>query len=268
MVTAASGPKCSTVLIVMLALAYARPAYPQAKPSFEVASIKPSDPNDSDLGFHESNGRFAVTNYNVKRLVAFAYGVEIFQVLGGLAWTGSDRYDIIAKIPDDLAKRREPDDVKRMVQALLSDRFKLAMRTESRELPIYALVVDKNGSKLHTSKPTVGSSGLSGSSGSGRTQWIFTDAPLYLLTHNLSQRLGRPVVDRTNLNGNYDFKLKWTTGQSQSSSQAGDPVRPLSDDSDLTIFTAIQEQLGLRLESQKGPAEVFIIDHAEKPADN
>ncbi len=231
--------------------------------TFEVASIKPSDPNRPDTGLHRSNAKFAATNHTLKRLIAFAYDVELFQISGGPAWVNSEGYDVTAKTPDDVAHHKGLDDDKVMVQALLSDRFKLTLHNESRELPIYALVIGKNGSKLEIAKPQNGSSDVRGR---GRTQFIFTNVPLSSLVHVLSQRLGRPVVDRTGLTAHYDFKLEWSPDQTSSDSR--DSVSSAPDPAGPTLFTAIQEQLGLRLEAQKGPVQIFVIDHVERPSEN
>jgi uncharacterized protein (TIGR03435 family) len=259
------GKKPLLALAVLLGVLISPPnrAQTQAPLTFEVASIKPSDPNNRDIGLHRSNTRFAATNHTLKQLIAFAYDVELFQISGGPAWVNSDGFDITAKIPDEVAHHKGPDDDKGMVQALLSDRLKLTMHSESRELPIYALVIGKIGSKLQLAKPHVGSSGVTGR---GWTHWTFTEAPLSSLVHVLSQRLGRPVVDRTGLTAHYDFKLEWTPDPTSSEprdfgSSASDPAGP-------TLFTAIQEQLGLRLEALKGPVEIFVIDHVEKPSEN
>jgi uncharacterized protein (TIGR03435 family) len=230
--------------------------------TFEVASIKPSDPNRPDTGLHRSNAKFAATNHTLKRLIAFAYDVELFQISGGPAWVNSDGYDVTAKTPDDIAHHKGPDDDKVMVQALLSDRFKLTLHSESRELPIYVLVIGKNGSKLEIAKPLGGSSDVRGRG----TQFIFTGVPLSSLVHVLSQRLGRPVVDRTGLTAHYDFKLEWAPDQTSSDSR--DSVSSAPDPAGPTLFTAIQEQLGLRLEAQKGPVQIFVIDHVERPSEN
>ena len=263
------GKKPLLALTVVLGLLITRQSRAQAQTAgaapltFEVASIKPSDPSRPDTGLHRSNAKFAATNHTLKRLIAFAYDVELFQISGGPAWVNSDGYDVTAKTPDDVAHHKGPNDDKKMVQALLSDRFKLTMHTESRELPIYALVIGKNGSKFEIAKPHVGSSGVTGR---GETHWTFTEAPLSLLVHVLSQRLGRPVVDRTGLTAHYDFKLEWSPDPTSSEprdsgSSASDPAGP-------TLFTAIQEQLGLRLEAQKGPVEVLVIDHVDRPSEN
>lgn len=258
------GKKPLLAMAVVLAMLISSPnsAQTPAPLTFEVASIKLSDPNSPDTGLHRSNSRFAATNHALKRLIAFAYDVELFQISGGPAWVNTDGFDITAKIPDDVAHHRGPDDDKGMVQALLSDRFKLALHKESRELPVYALVIGKNGSKLEVAKPHGGSSGVTGR---GATHWTFTEAPLSSLVHVLSQRLGRPVVDRTGLTADYDFKLEWAPDPTSSDSR--DSVSSVSDPGP-TLFTAIQEQLGLRLEAQKGPVEILVIDHVERPSEN
>ena len=240
----------------------------QQRPSFEVSTIIPTNPNNSEVALHSTNRKFSFTNYTVKRLIAFAYGVEEFQVSGGPAWVNSQGYDITAKVPDELAAKRDSEDNKAMVQSLLSDRFKLTTHTEMRELPVYALVIAKNGSKLEISKPTTGRTGLTGSREGGRIRWVFTDVPLSLFAHRLSQGLGRPVLDRTNLTAQYDFKLEWTPDQNPIPSQTGDLVRAVPADSGPSLFEALQEQLGLKLESQRGPVEIFVIDNVKKPEDN
>lgn len=252
-------------MAVLLGLLNSAPnrAQTPAPLAFEVASIKPSDPDNPDNSLHRSNARFAATNHSLKRLIAFAYDVEMFQVSGGPAWVSFSGFDVTAKTPDDVAHHKGLDDDKRMVQALLSDRFKLTIHRETKELPIYALVIGKNGSKLQLAKPPVGSSGVSGRR---RTQLTFTDAPLSLLVHVLSQQMGRPVVDRTGLIAHYDFKLEWAPDPTSSDPRDSIPSAP--DPADPTLFTAIQDQLGLKLEAQKGPVEILVIDHAERPSDN
>ena len=167
-------------MAVLLGLLNSAPnrAQTPAPLAFEVASIKSSDSGNPDSALHRSNARFAATNHSLKRLIAFAYDVEMFQVSGGPGWATSDGFDVTAKTPDDVAHHKGLDDDKRMVQALLSDRFKLTLHTESRELPIYALVIGKNGSKLQVAEPHAGSSDVRGR---GRTQFTFTGVPRRLV---------------------------------------------------------------------------------------
>jgi len=225
-------------------------------PKFEVASVKPSDSTDMDHSWHENNASLRLHGYSVRRLIADAHEIEIFQVLGGPAWASSDRYDILAKFPDELAKRRGAGDDKIMLQGLLADRFKLTTHTEFRELPFYALVVAKEGSKVRVATAKAGSDGLSGRSNGVETQLTFTAAPISMLTHYLAQRLERPVVDRTDLAGKYDFKLEY------------EPDQPGTESSGPSILNALQKQLGLKLEATKGPVEVLVIDHVERPDEN
>jgi bla regulator protein blaR1 len=220
----------------------------------------------------QTNGLFVAAGYTLQRLIAFAYDVELFQVSGGPGWSESERYDITAKKERD-PRLAKPSDDRYRVRALIADRFNVTIHRESKELPIFALVIGKNGSKLQLAKPPVGSSGVSGRGASGRTQWIFTDAPVSLLVHELSQRLGRPVVDRTGLSGHYDFKLEWISDQSPPVLQSRDsatavPSAPGADSSGPSLFTALQEQLGLKLESEKGPVEIIVIDRAKEPSEN
>jgi uncharacterized protein (TIGR03435 family) len=245
---------------------------PPASLTFEVAAIKPTNPDKRDLGLHKTNGLFVATGYTLQRLIAFAYDVELFQVSGGPGWGNFERYDISAKKERD-PRLAKPDDDRYRVRALMADRFNLTIHRESKELPIFALVIGKNGSKLQTAKPHVGSSGVSGRGGNGGIQWIFTDAPVSLLVHELSQRLGRPVVDRTGLDAHYDFKLEWAPDPSQPVVQSRDSgtavsSAPAPDSSGPSIFTALQEQLGLKLEAEKGPVEIIVIDRADKPSEN
>jgi uncharacterized protein (TIGR03435 family) len=245
---------------------------PAAPLTFEVAAIKPSNPDNRDLGLHQTNGSFIATGYSLYRLIAFAFAVELFQVSGGPDWSKSQRYDITAKKERD-PRLAKPDDDRYRVRALLADRFTLMVHQESKELPVFSLAIGKNGSKLQRAKPPVGSSGVSGRGANGRIQWIFTDSPVSLLVHELSQRLGRPVVDHTGLSEHYDFKLEWTPEQNQPVLQSTDSATAIPsasgpDSSGPSIFTALQEQLGLKLESERGPVEIIVIDRANRPSEN
>src|ERR1700729_2680950 len=121
---------------------------PPSQPRFEVAAIKPSDPQSSDSSRNTNDGRFQATNQTLKALIAFAYDIQTNRVVGGPSWTASDKFDIIAKTPDDLGRRVRAGDYQPMTQALLADRFRLGIHRENRELPFYALVIAKGGAKL------------------------------------------------------------------------------------------------------------------------
>jgi uncharacterized protein (TIGR03435 family) len=169
-----------------------------------------------------------------------------------------------------------------MFQPLLADRFKLKFHYETRELPVYVLTIAKNGPKLKESQPDpAGPPGPAGMRGKhmmrlmGMGHLEAQGISVTLLTHELSRQLGRTVIDKTGLTGNYDFGLQWTpdlgTGPTFKGPQGGPSAGDngaAPDASGPTIFTAIQEQLGLKVESQKGPVRVMVIDHVEPPSAN
>ena len=248
-------------------------------PEFEVASIKPYK--------QEGEGIRMMTRYtpdayigeglSLHFLIRGAYGVEDNQIIGGDKWIESDQYAINAKMDEptiEALKKLSPDQGmefrEKMMQALLMDRFKLQVHRESRELPVYALVIAKGGSKLQEAKEgDTYANGIKGPDGKSRGgmmrmgpgELTCQAIPIKSLVTILSDRSGRHVVDKTNLTGKYDFTLKWQDGDASTDGGApsgGDAAGP-------SLFTAVQEQLGLKLEAQKASVEVLVIDHAEKP---
>jgi uncharacterized protein (TIGR03435 family) len=218
-------------------------------------------------------------------LIRNAYRVQDFQIIGGPSWMASDRWDIQAKAEENVS----PNEVNEMMQTLLAERFQLKFHKETRELPVYELLVAKDGPKLKetgtdsTTSPqatiqvpgggnaavgrgtmvTIGGGQISGSAMS-MTQLIQV----------LANNLGRTVIDKTGLTGSYDIKLEWRPDPGQGPAFPGAPPGgggagspPPLDPSLPSIFTAIQEQLGLKIESAKGPVEVLVIDGAEKPVE-
>ena len=251
--------------------------------TFEVATIKPAAP-DARGSFIRimPGGALQVTNMPLKMLLTFAYDVRDFQVSGGPGWVGSERYDINAKSEPSAGSQTAPDDPRKLtddqrktagqqmrqrLQALLAERFLLAIHHETKEAPIYALVVAKNGPKLQESKEGVGPSLM----GRSRGQFEGKGALMEMLANVLSMQVGRPVVDKTGLTGKYDFKLEWTPDPGQGPGPLGAPgpdAPPPPDPNGPSLFAAVQEQLGLRLESTKGPVETIVIDRVEKPSEN
>jgi uncharacterized protein (TIGR03435 family) len=231
--------------------------------SFEVVSIKLNKGagNGSSV-LQDQSGNFTAENATLKMLImsGLAYGVRDFQVVGGPGWINTERYDILAK-PAGKADRAE---FQQMVQALLAERFQLKFHRESRELPIYALSLGRNGPKLTEWKDAVGPMCryVPG-------QLTCQKATMALLAEELARRLGRSVVDKTGLTGTYDLKLEWTPDEFQvpGPSEVGQP-QPGADPAGPSIFTAIQNQLGLKLETGKGPVQVLVVDSAQKPAEN
>jgi uncharacterized protein (TIGR03435 family) len=200
----------------------------------------------------------AFTNYSLQKLITWAYDVEDDRLYGKPKGLDSVRYDILANAPEHdppSAQRTRPSPLQQMMQALLADRFKLALHREKKELPMYALVVDKNGPKVHlTQAPDVMGQNPFSIPATGRL--VGTQVTTWMLAKVLSSQLHRSVEDRTNLQGVFDFKLEWTP----------DTVEPANGPS---LFTALPEQLGFKLEARKGPVEVLVIDHIENaPTEN
>jgi len=237
--------------------------------SFEVATIKPGNPGDHRKMFGiMPGGRFSASNVTVKELIIFAYDLKDQQLSGGPGWAGSETYDVVAK-PEGSAS---PEQMKLMMRALLAERFKLTMRRESKELSVYNLVVGKNGPKMSESK--VDAQGEAGgprrNTRMGRGLVEGQQMSMATLADVLSKVSGRSVLDKTSLSGSYDLKLEWTPdgseAQIKTGAREGEP--PAAEATGPSLFTAIQEQLGLKLEAQKGPVEVFVIERVEKPSEN
>ena len=247
--------------------------------TFEVASIKPADPDASGTRFRMiPGGGVNLSNIDLTQLIEFAYDVQNFQVSGGPSWLRSTRFDILAKPPasdpsigtrpmNNAELRALEGQLRERLKALLAERFQLTVHKDTKELPLYVLVLAKNGPKLQPSKEGDYHRGIRVGLGSMNVQ----AASMEMLAKTLSRPLGRPVLDRTGLKGNYDFNLNWTPdGEPMGKGGAGEgPAsgKP-ADVSGPSLFTAVQEQLGLKLESQKGPVEIIVIDKAEKPSAN
>jgi uncharacterized protein (TIGR03435 family) len=244
-------------------------AQEQPRPSFEVASVKPTPAARSgdDYGTYFRNlpgGRFSAENFSLGMLIMVAYQVDRNQISGGNSLRfGGDRYDIEASADDRDPRFKAADAAgpaakqalrDAMLQSLLEDRFKLAIHRETKETSGYALVVAKGGPKLK--EPTVARSG-DGSISAGRGRLTGQKAPLSMLAGQLTRMVGGTVADETGLEGGFDFNLEWTPEET-----------PADLASAPSIFTAIQEQLGLRLEARKERTEIIVIDHVEKPDAN
>jgi uncharacterized protein (TIGR03435 family) len=294
------------IVLSSLSFAFAGPQDTPAQTlSFEVASIKPSEGDGRMVRIQTSpGGRYTASGVNLKMLIQQAYDIKDFQIVGGPAWMSSTPFDIVAKAEDPNVTGAQ---IRLMLRSLLAERFQLKFHRETRELPVYTLVVGKNGHKLQLSatqpnpdgappsapKPGAlpagavgGGVGLGTGAGGGTGvapkasgsmmsigpgQINAQMAPVSALVNMLAQQLGRPVIDKTDLKGSYDFKLEWTpdaTARKGIGAGAGGEAPPAGDSSGPSIFTAVQEQLGLRLESQKGPVEVLVIDAVEKPSGN
>jgi len=241
---------------------------PQAEavkePQFEVASIREnikSVDGRTHIYRHPDDGQFVAINASLRALLQFAFDMPDAQFLNAPDWARSKNFDIEAKADsavDDWMRKQDGDHAKaakqKMVQALLAERFGLVAHEEKRDLPVYALVVDKRGSKLEEAK---GGAKFDG----GRSQIVDQGATVAVLADQLARVVGRPVVDQTGLPGRFDVKLQWAADdRPAAASDAGDGGP--------SIFTAVQEQLGLKLEPTKAPVPVLVIDHVQMPSPN
>jgi uncharacterized protein (TIGR03435 family) len=250
-------------LATSLLLAQQPLAQPPANPvrqalAFEVASIHPEQgPLYSYMDFSSSGPRVRLEGYNLRALIMEAYNFRNFQVsMPGVDETQNTFYDIVAIAPEGTAPTR--DEFRRMLQPLLADRFQLKAHMEKRQLPVYALVVGKGGPKF--GPPSEPGHGLHGVN--GRNQFLETDS---ITMNDLANEIwngfisDRPVIDRTGLTGTYKLRIEATPeGRIDGNPQPGD----------LSIFTAVQEQLGLKLEPTKAPLDILVIDSAQKPSAN
>lgn len=245
-----------------------------AKPAFEVASVKRnvSKPPSFPVGPEaRPGGAFVSTNVALERVMRFAYNLPEYQIVGGPDWVRTDRFDIEARAGRDVS----PEELRRMVQALLEDRFQLVLRREQREMPLYALVRARDDKQLG---PNLRASAAGCAEPGGRGETMEerrtpnggvatqrTCASLAALVSSLSSALQSPVDDRTALTGLWDYELSFTGERRRGTS----PSAAAQDPNDApALLTAVQEQLGLRLDARRGPVDVLVIESAAQPTEN
>jgi uncharacterized protein (TIGR03435 family) len=244
--------------------------------AFEVSTVRQNKSGGPGSSSNMRDGRFTASNTTLKNVLQYqAYGVPESRILGGPPWIGSQRFDIEAKTDSTtldrirtLAHDQRRIETRAMFQQLLADRFKLAAHWETRDLPVYALVVQKKGPSLHPAEQPEGHSGTSSNDGRFTAQGLTLTQLADALTQELSRELGRVVIDKTGIPGRYDFALNWTPDTGALAINNGTDASTPQPDTGPSIFTAIQEQLGLKLESSRGPVQVLVIDHAEMPTEN
>jgi uncharacterized protein (TIGR03435 family) len=243
-----------------------KPMAEDAPAEFEVATIKPSDASRPGKAFTVRGRQFATINTTLTDIITFAYGVHAKQVTNGPAWMESDKFDIAAQPAGEGAPNEKQWKV--MVQKLLAERFQLAFHRDKKELGVYAIVVGKNGPKLTKSERDP--NGLPGLFFRGLGNLPAANANMDDLARVMQGAvLDRPVVNQTGIEGRYDFQLTWTPDEFQFAGM-GAKVPPPAKDAAAPpdLFTAFQEQLGLKLESTKAMAEVFVVDKVAKPTEN
>lgn len=221
-------------------------------PSFDVASVKPSIAEPGSSGITTEKGRMTARNVTLKRCIRGAYGIPEPQIFGGPKWLDENRYDIDAKAAGPAGDR----EMMLMLQPLLAERFGLVIHRETRTLSGYALVLGKGGLKAKPSAP-----GARSQTNSGRGRIKAEVCTMPQLALRLSAALGIPVTDFTEIPGAFDFNLEWIPDDFKTKPAAELPAGP-------SIFAAVQEQLGLKLESRKIPTEVVVVDRAELPTEN
>ncbi|MGB7759455.1 MAG: TIGR03435 family protein [Bryobacteraceae bacterium] len=289
--------RAALVVVVNLFLAHAQPAGTSS--SFEVVSIKPSAPPNGgrfSVGVRggpgtSDPGRMTFSYVTVARLIGQAYEIYPFQ-LSCPDWLNTERFDIIAKVPEGATKAQIPA----MLRNLLADRFKLKVRQETREMPILELSVAKGGPKLKAATEVPehpeGMSGEPALDGDGfpkippgqtnklvvegRARWQAPDAQMEQLTRMLAGELGKPVTDSTGLKGRYNFTLYWMQDEMRATQLTAAPETEATPSSSTTvdafgptIFRALRDQLGLRLDPKKGPANILVVDSAvRQPTEN
>ena len=228
-----------------------------ADPDWGVVAVRASDPNDRVSGDNFVGSRYTIERKTVVEMLSLGYGVQKRQIMNAPEWAATDHWDVNG-VPDTPG---EPDQKQRnsLVRKLLAERFGLKVHTEQREMPVYALILAKGGAKLTQSTHDPHDvPDLSGSGNSVQQSMRFTNLSMTELATGLQDWTDRPVVDRTGLSGRYDFKLRWTS----------DETRTAAPDAPPGLFTAIQEQIGLKLEPVKAMADVLVIDKVERPGAN
>jgi len=240
-----------------------------AVPQFDVATIKPTEPDTKNKGFMNNGRHVLAVNMTVNDIVSFAYGVHAKQIAGAPAWLGTDRFDVDG-VPD-VEGELNLKQMQGMYRKLLADRFNLTFHREKRELAVYAVTVAKGGPKLTKSKgaPDGSPDQTFTELSSQRVVLRETNATMEEFALMLVDVMDRPVVDQTGIAGRFDFTLKWTPDETQFGSQ-GVHFSPPGDDPNAApgLFTAIQEQAGLKLEPVKAQTDVIVIDHVGRSSAN
>jgi uncharacterized protein (TIGR03435 family) len=239
-----------------MAVASGGGGWAQQSQAFEVASIKPNRGSSTESNLDSApGGRLTATNITVRELIRLAFGVKDYLVERAPGWVDGERFDIAAKSANP--KKTSFEEEQSQVRELLEDRFRLAAHRETKQMPVYLLVVGKGGPKL-----TAHNDGSGARTRKGCGHLAGTRLTMDVIATVLSRQFERDVINRTGLPGKYDFQLDWTPDAGPCPGADGAAVNLPS------IFTAVQQQLGLKLESAKGAVEILVIDRVERPSEN
>ena len=243
-------------------------------PDFDVASVKQNKGESGMMGWRYTSDGISLMNLSLANVIASAYGIQQYLISGGPSWINSTGFDLDAKVaaPDvETFKKLSPAQRRLMLQKLLADRFHLAVHTETKTLPVYDLVVAASGGpKFKAAAPDPPPPADADPSDPPKPRGMLSfgpgmlnlqDMPFSSFVTQLSAAVNRTVIDKTGLTGKYDISLKWTPDNQPPSDKSSDEQVP-------GLFTALQEQLGLKLDSAKGPVQTLVIDHVEMPSAN
>jgi uncharacterized protein (TIGR03435 family) len=273
--------RTAAAFLLALAMATASSVYGQSpqptapKFAYDIVSIRPNNSGDGSTSMGPSANGYTAKNITVAWLIEYAYNIKMESLVSGLpSWATSDRLNLEARMDQDsaaainkLSKEEKASEQRRMLQAMLADRFHLQVQHTQKEVPVYALVVAKGGTRLKPADPNdpygngiklpqgFPKSGVYQMTADGK--FVAQGIPISMLANQLATSVDRLVVDKTGLTGNYDFTMQWD--------QDPDPSKP---DAGPSLFTALQEQLGLKLESTKDNVDALIVTHVEKASDN
>lgn len=250
-----------------------KPMAADAKPGFDVVTVKPSKPGSQGKGIGFDGHHFRLLNANLNDMIALGYGLHTKQIVGGPDWAGTDLYDVEG-VPDVPGMPNQKQ-IQYLLQNLLADRFQLKFHNEQRVLPVYAITVAPGGPKL--TRTTAGPTdppgfGFRGPNAQGVTVMVRNLSMADFAMWMQASVTDRPMVDQSGLKDRYDFQLKWTPDDSQFAQfrGTGATIPPPSDAADAppSLYTAVQEQLGLKIDATRAPDDVMVIDHVEKPSAN
>lgn len=283
---------CSLALLLPAVSSLAQDAAPKV-PAFDVVSIKPNNSGGGMIRILFGDDRCEMTNVTLDLMMQNAFNLKPSQLTGLPAWAHSDHFDVQCKVIDadkELLKKLKPEQRRPMYQAILKERFGLQYHMETKNMSVYDMVVDKGGPKFQAlapqtdaekeaekkAAPSISASGKAspvlgrGSMMTRRTdegfQLTATGIKMIGLANMLSNQAGRIVLDKTNLPGEYTFELRWAPEDGPSAAQHADSASPT--EVLPSIFTAVQEQLGLRLVASKGDVELLVVDHVDRPSEN